>query len=226
MERIQKPLSLLTGAVLALTLVGYPAVRSLQLLRFDHTGTRWDWWSFCAEILIGHWLSFALIALALYRAREPWSSVGIDWGWFWRRRFWFFACFAFLVAGALLAPSMHYGEVFPARARLSPFAPVSTSERLMWILMSVTAGVAEEVIFRGFAFTRLHRIVANPWWILPLTIISFVFLHGWPSNWMLVLNYVTPGLLLGASFILLRFRRLEILIAIHFLVDAVIVWTP
>ena len=53
------------------------------------------------------------------------------------------------------------------------FGPISTAERLFMVVMAFTTGFTEEVLFRGFAFTRLQRLVRNSYIILTITIISF-----------------------------------------------------
>jgi membrane protease YdiL (CAAX protease family) len=44
--------------------------------------------------------------------------------------------------------------------RLAFFLPVTAAERAWWVAVSVTAGVCEEIIFRGFLLRYLH---AGPW---------------------------------------------------------------
>jgi len=82
------------------------------------------------------------------------------------------------------------------------------------------------VIFRGFAFTRLGRVIRNPWLVLPITVVSFLFIHGTPRNVPALMNYTMAGLAFGIPFILMKLNRLEILILIHFLIDAGMVLTP
>lgn len=49
------------------------------------------------------------------------------------------------------------GQVFK---RLAFFLPVTAGERAWWVAISITAGVCEEIIFRGFLLRYLH---AGPW---------------------------------------------------------------
>jgi membrane protease YdiL (CAAX protease family) len=105
-------------------------------------------------------------------------------------------------------------------------APVSTAERLAMIFIAITAGVTEEVLFRGFAFTRLMRVARNIWLVLPVTLISFVYLHGSPRGPEQFVTYLMAGLGFSVPFILMKFRRLEVLILIHFLIDAGMVIAP
>ena len=44
--------------------------------------------------------------------------------------------------------------------KLAFFLPVTPRERAWWVVVSVTAGLCEEVVFRGFL---LHYLHAGPW---------------------------------------------------------------
>ena len=94
------------------------------------------------------------------------------------------------------------------------------------IFMAFTTAVTEEILFRGFAFTRLKRLISNSWYILPITLISFLLIHGQPESIGRSLNYILAGSVFGISFILFKLRKLEILIVIHFLINASLVLAP
>jgi membrane protease YdiL (CAAX protease family) len=98
--------------------------------------------------------------------------------------------------------------------------PLSTPERLFMIFVAFTAGVTEEVLYRGFAITRLTRGVGSAWLVLPITVVTFLFIHGTPRNVQMLVVYTLADLAFGVPFILMRQRRLEALILIHFLIDA------
>jgi membrane protease YdiL (CAAX protease family) len=186
----------------------------------------WQWWSFWLQIAVAHWPMFGLVLIALRRNGEDFSSIGLDWGWFAKHRARLGAILAVLVAGALAAPTFYYGTNVPTHATVIPLLPVTTAQRLFWIFMSLTAGVVEETIFRGYPFRRLGRVIRNPWLILPITMIAFLFLHGAPRGWFWAANYLQAGAVFGIAFILLKLRRLEWLVLAHFLADAVFVLTP
>lgn len=188
---------------------------------------RTEWWYFVFSNFLFHWIPFLFIWYALKKNGETWSSVGVDWSWFYRHRLWFIALFAVLTAASFVLPAIFYGEGLPARSQAGFIGPVSTLERLVTIaVIAFTAAITEEVIFRGFAITRLKRLIPNPWLILPLIAISFVFIHGEVRSLGQTLNYVAFSLAFGIGFILQGFKRLEILITIHFLINASLVFVP
>lgn len=188
---------------------------------------RTQWWYFIFSNLLYHWIPFLFIWHALRKNNEPWSSIGVDWSWFFKYKNWFIGLVAVLIASAFILPEIYYGDDLPMRSQAGFIGPISTLERLAAILvLAFTASITEEVIFRGFALTRLKRIVPNPWFILPIISISFVFIHGEFRGMGPTLNYFIFSLIFGIFFILKGFKRLEILMLIHFLINASLVFVP
>jgi membrane protease YdiL (CAAX protease family) len=113
------------------------------------------------------------------------------------------------------------------RSQAGFIGPISTLERLAAIVViAFTAAITEEVIFRGFALTRLKRVIPNPWFIVPIIAISFVFIHGEVRDFGQTLNYIIFSCVFCIGFILKGFKRLEILITIHFLINASLIFVP
>ncbi|HKQ46626.1 MAG TPA: CPBP family intramembrane glutamic endopeptidase [Phycisphaerae bacterium] len=215
-----------TWFALFFALVAYPAAYCAgyvgPLIHEIFRGSRAHWWYFWLLVLAFHWVPLGFVWLALKKNREPWSSIGVDWRWY-RRWWWVFATIlAALIAAAFVAPGLHYPDGLPRIGRSKPqfMIPLSTPERLFVIFVAFTAGVTEEVLFRGFAITRLTRIVGSPWRALPITVVSFLFIHGTPRSVQMCVVYAFAGLAFGVPFILMKQRRLEVLILIHFLIDA------
>jgi membrane protease YdiL (CAAX protease family) len=219
-----------TALALAVMLLVYPAVYCSGIMGEIITpifteGSRLHWWYLWLALLAFHWIPFAFAWLALAKNGERWDSIGIDWSWFAKNRLWLGGLILLLVALAFVMPGVYY-DALPERSQTIFMAPVSAPERLFVILGAATAGITEEVLFRGFAFTRLGRVIRSPWLVLPITVVSFVFIHGTPDDLRGLLSYVSAGLAFGIAFILMRQRRLEILVLIHFLIDASMVLAP
>ena len=227
LQRRYRRLDPTTLVVLLLTVMGYPALRASGLIPVPETGTRTEWWLFWLIVAIGHWTCFALVAFSLRRSGTPWSTIGVDWYWLRSRWRWLAAVVGGLVVAAIVAPPIYYGGELPLRDGLFPLQPKSTAERLFWILGGgVTAGVVEETLFRGFALTRLGRLLGSPWLALPVTMVAFVFLHGSPPNLAIALNFAVVGAVFGVVFILMRCRRLEVLILVHAAVNVLYIFLP
>lgn len=184
-------LDLPTSLALLVSLVAYPSLRALEL-DFYFTGTAWDWWRFMGVMSLGHWICFAVVALALRRSGEDWQSIGVDWSWFRRHRFAVLGFFALLLVGAALVENL--GPNSAPRQGLFPLYPSSLAERIFMIFSAVaTASVVEETLFRGFAITRLSRILPSAWLALPMSVASFFFIHGTPSDPGRITSLVLAG---------------------------------
>lgn len=188
--------------------------------------SRFEWWYFGLSNLAFHWSAFVCVAVALAMNRQRWVSLGVDWSWFRTHWRWFAGLVGLLVVAALVMPSIHYGDELPRRSSVGFIGPLSSTERLFMIVLAFTAAVTEEVIFRGFALTRLKRLVGNAWLALPLTAVSFVFIHGELRSVEQFLNYFVAGIAFGIPFILMKLKRLELVIVVHFLIDAALVLAP
>jgi CAAX protease family protein len=231
-ETAMKPrLDTYTSIALFVALVAYPAIYCSGIMGpivrpIFTENSRLHWWYFWLANMAFHWIPFALIWLALARNHERWISIGVDWSWFVKHGVWLGGLIIVLIVMAFVMPGVLYEGNLPTRSQSVFLAPVSTTERLFIIFGAATAGVTEEVLFRGFAFTRLVRVIRNPWLVLPITVIAFLFIHGTPRNLEGLITYTAAGLAFGVPFILMKLRRLEILIFIHFVIDASMVLAP
>ena len=226
-ERIDK----YTFTALFVSLVVYPVVYCSGIMGQIITpifteNSRAHWWYFWLANLAFHWIPFAFIWLALRKNGESWNSIGLDWGWFAKYKIWFGLLITILVMAAFVMPGVLYGGTLPVRSQTIFIAPVSSLERLFLIFGAFTAGLTEEVIFRGFAMTRLNRVVQNLWIVLPITVVSFPFIHGTPRSVEALISYTLAGLAFGIPFIVMGLKRLEVLILIHFLIDVSMVFAP
>ena len=205
----------------------FPFMPDQFISSLQNNNERTEWWYFICSNFLYHWIPFLFIRYSLIKNNETWSSIGVDWTWFLRYKNWFIALFSILIISAFILPSIYYGNDLPSRSQAGFIGPVSTLERLVAIVvLAFTAAITEEVIFRGFALTRLKRCIANPWIILPIIAIPFVLIHGEVRSLVQFLNYAGFSFIFGIGFILNEFRRLEILITIHFLINASLVFVP
>lgn len=87
------------------------------------------------------------------------------------------------------------------------------------ILLSIlTAGITEEVLFRGYAIERLSQLTGNLWLSGAISLLAFVLTHlsGW--NLVHILGVVFPlGVIMTGLY--LWQRNLGFLIIVHVLVD-------
>lgn len=112
-----------------------------------------------------------------------------------------FWLFALLVLGAIAAllQLAHVGS--PQRAAMA-LAPTSILEVGLWLLLSITAGICEEILFRGYLQQQFAALSGRVWIGVTASAICFGFAHGYEgaSGMLLITIY-------GALFSLLALRR-------------------
>jgi uncharacterized protein len=69
-----------------------------------------------------------------------------------------------------------------------------TSSFPWWMLLLgvVTAGITEEVLFRGYALERLHKITGNKWMSGLISLVFFVAVHATGWNTAHIVGVVLP----------------------------------
>ncbi|MEM9619033.1 MAG: CPBP family intramembrane glutamic endopeptidase [Pseudomonadota bacterium] len=224
----QWTLNVSTVMALFAILVCYPAWR-MAVAYFDlfpGGDGRESWWALWTVILVGHWFVAAVCAGAITSEQGGWRSIGLDVRLFIRGRYLWLTIILVAAVAAYLAPQYLYGETTPERMMSHPLGPVSEAERIFWIAMAITAGVVEEIVYRGYALTRLKKILGAPAAII-LSVAAFALMHG-PSAFQLpfLALYVVSGLLFSGLFIAFGYRRLEWLILFHILLDIGLVAAP
>ena len=210
------------------TLLLYPLFRMAVAYwdLFPSAGPEIHWWNLWSVIFIGHWMCVAIILAAISSEGANLKSIGLDISVFIKRR-WILLFLIIAAAGiAFYAPQYFYGDQLPERMRSHPLGPVTSAQRIFWIAMAITAGFVEELVYRGYALTRLRRFFGLPLAIL-ISLISFTLMHG-PSALMpeFAALYIVAGLIFTSLFILMKSRRLEALILLHIGVDLALIAAP
>lgn len=99
--------------------------------------------------------------------------------------------------------------------KISSLTPKTTTARIIFIIMGLTAGLAEEIVYRGFAIKALVSNKINKWLAVFTATIPFIFQHGLKSIdqfWW----FLTWGVVFGILFVWLK--KLTFNIIIHWLV--------
>ena len=90
-----------------------------------------------------------------------------------------------------------------------------------WLMLftAVTAGVTEELIFRGYVLTRLSLLFKNKYIPIFISAIAFASLHySYRSLREYILTFLI-GILFGAYY--QKYRNIKVLIAVHFMIDII-----
>ena len=148
-------------------------------------GARKRGWSF-RELVGGRWREIEDVLVDIMFAGAFWVSASI--------------------VLSLLARAMHLvgnNQLEEVRRQLGFLVPRSDREIALWVLLSITAGICEEVIFRGYLQHQFASLTRNAWAGIFLSGLLFGAAHGYEGLGRMVLIAVY-GMMFG---LLAHFRR-------------------
>ena len=184
---------------------------------------------FYISTMIFLWMLFLLIRFTIHREQQSIRSLGIT-----RFRLLHLAQgFTFFLVSALILKGMEIilSEMgYPPVGELSLLLPKDTGQRVMWVVMSFTAGFCEESAYRGYFITRVWRLAPDSWpgnlrlaLGVGLSSLAFGLGHTYQGVSGLVL-IATYGLLIAGLF--LYTRSLWPCVTAHFLLDFMNLFVP
>lgn len=162
-----------------------------------------------------------LLTLVLLWEQRPLASIGIVWGNY----------LAWLGGAALgltmLALSV-IGVIQASRAgkeiRTEGLAQLLDMPRWFHWAVPITAGVTEEIMFRGYPIERLHELTGSLWLaaLIPLFVFTLAHLGSW--SWGHLAGVALGGALLSGLY--LWQRDLIACMIAHALIDSVLIFLP
>ena len=163
------------------------------------------------------WAVFLLLYTATFCERTGLAGLGlgrlraVDFSW----------AVAFLVASNLILAGLAWGLAqvgLPMPGEIALLIPQDTVGRIVWVIVSATAGFCEEIGFRGYLMTRIRLLGKTNSWIMPtvLSALAFGLAHAYQGIPGIILITVY-GLLF--SLLYLRTGRLWPCIIAHFFQD-------
>jgi membrane protease YdiL (CAAX protease family) len=108
--------------------------------------------------------------------------------------FWFVAAFVLAFGGHLL--HLDQGGIAETRKQLGFLVPNTALEMVVWCLLSTTAGICEEIIFRGYLQRQLGAITGSILAGAVLSAVVFGAAHGYEGRSRMVLLGIY-GLMFG-----------------------------
>ncbi len=84
---------------------------------------------------------------------------------------------------------------------ISGLVPKTTSHRIFFILLVFSTGFCEEIVYRGFAITRLEKMGINKWIALGIAAFVFIGIHGINAYSKSFIFYFGGGLMFGLIFL-------------------------
>jgi membrane protease YdiL (CAAX protease family) len=129
-----------------------------------------------------------------------------------------FACLIIIAIGSgiltFIVARFHHQETSP---KLLEYVRLMKNNMPLLIFTALTAGVTEELIFRGYMQPRLEKAFNSPVTAIIITAFLFAVLH---SSYGTLIQFLVP-LFIGVLFSVFysKYRNIKILILCHFLVD-------
>jgi uncharacterized protein len=202
-------------------LIGFPIIATLiSLLLLNRTlitNFGLDFFNIFWIIITGWYLiQIYIVSKILSTAGWKWGDIGFSLS---KKKTLFliggYLLFAFVLL-AFIELALANSIVDPEKMNnISSLTPKTTTARVIFIIMGLTAGLAEEIVYRGFAISALVSNKVNKWVAVFAATIPFIFQHGLKSLdqfWW----FLTWGVVLGI--LLLWLKKLTLNIIIHWLV--------
>ncbi len=202
-------------------LIGFPIIAtliSLLLLNRDLiTDLGLDFFNTFWVIIIGWYLlQILIISKILKSSGWQWSEIGLTFN----KKKTIYLILGYLIFGfgllAFIEIALSNSIIDTEKLKaLSSLTPKTTTSRVIFIFMGLVAGLAEEIVYRGFAIKALVSNKINKWLAVLIASIPFIFQHGLKSIdqfwWFLI-----TGIIFGIIYV---FRKnLYLNIIIHWLV--------
>jgi membrane protease YdiL (CAAX protease family) len=202
-------------------LIGFPIMSTLiSLLLLNRpliTNFGLDFFNTFWIIIIGWYLlQIYLISKILTSAGWKWADVGFSFTK--KKTFYFIGGYLLFAFGflAFIELALENSIVDTEKMNNIPsLTPKTTTARIIFVIMGLTAGLVEEIVYRGFAIKALISNKINKWLAVFMATIPFIFQHGLKSIdqfWW----FLTWGIVFGILF--LWFKKLTFNIIVHWLV--------
>jgi membrane protease YdiL (CAAX protease family) len=131
-----------------------------------------------------------------------------------------FAILSIILIGSLIIGGIVHGVTHQeTSAKLLEYIALFKNNIPLLIFTALTAGVTEELIFRGYIQPRIEAASNNPALAIIITSLLFGFLHS-PYG---TINQILTPIYIGAIFSVFyrKYRNIKLLIICHFLFDLV-----
>lgn len=115
-----------------------------------------------------------LLGLKRRGAAEFWTDAAIALG------FWFASLIVLGAAGILLRMARLHPE--DIRGVVSQMAPASAGELALWCALAISAGICEELIFRGYLQQQFAAITQRMWLGILISAVFFGLAHGYEGR--------------------------------------------
>lgn len=114
-------------------------------------------------------------------------------------------------------------RIIPSSQEGSVTAVVMNVPAGIMLLATLTAGITEEILYRGYAIERITEITGNQWLAIFVSVATFVLVHLAAWNWTHIVAVVLPlGIVLSGIYVWKR--NLILNMVVHTLIDLPLVF--
>lgn len=177
-----------------------------RLLKRIENGASFDRGDLYRNTAINHWILFAFALLLWSNTERPWSWLGIELS-FDR---WTLVALALTIA-AIVALLVQVRQIATAErqdleqikaqfGKMALIIPQNGNELVRFNLLSITAGIVEEILWRGFLIWYLSQIMPL-WTAALLSSIGFGLAHAY-QGWVQLPKITLVGAVLAGLYIL------------------------
>jgi membrane protease YdiL (CAAX protease family) len=161
-----------------------------------------------------HWITFALLLIIVIRwERQPVQSIG------WRSPRWSTLLFGIVAGVAIAVLSGVASQLLGLKSDTHFLAFLQSLPVVERVSLAITAGVFEEMLYRGYGIERLSQYLGGKWVAAALTLILFTLAHA-PAFGAAQL---APVMIVSALVTLLYLWRRDLLLNMvaHSTIDAI-----
>lgn len=173
---------------------------------------------FWGGIIILHWLSVLAVIQFLKSQKKTLADIGYKLS----KKGTLYLVGGYLIVAILMLIGVEFMlntvEIDTSKfANISGLIPKTTSHRIFFILLVFSTGFCEEIVYRGFAITKLNEIGINKWIAVIIAAFLFVGIHGINAYTNRFLFLFGGAILFSLTFILSK--RLLPSILIHLIIN-------
>ncbi len=181
-------------ALLVVFLLGMSLMGGLVTKKQQLTGHQMQTYVFA---IISEWVLLAFVWWGLWMRRLPlksllgerhkgWAGFGRDLAY--AAVFWIMAIVVLDLA-ALLLKVLHVGKAGPS-AKVLALAPTTPVEILMWFLVCLSAGICEELLFRGYLLRQFSSLGGKVWLGVVISSLIFGASHGYEGIAIMIVIFI------------------------------------
>ena len=218
-----KPSIILAGILLSVLLYLFVSlVRSNYLSQSGTTGFSNSNLFFFSRLIL--WLYLLIIYLWVLKVEKQkfllWSERKSS------VQFYIISIAAMLAAIILLAGILHKIESYYGwdnSDKLKAMLQLLWKNKLLLLFTTLSAGIMEELLFRGYLMPRLQLLLKNSWLTIIISSLLFGLAHYSYGSWSQMINPLFIGLIFAWHY--QKYRNIKVLILCHFLIDFLSVLT-